>query len=49
MRAGLLRATSRCVSRVGGVIAGDMGRLHHTKSELLDELLSRGLIDQITR
>ena len=49
MRARLLGANSRCVSRVRNVIAGHTRRLHHTKSDLLDELVNRGLIDQITR
>ena len=49
MRACLLTVTSRGVYRVRNVIAGHMGRLHHTKSELLDELMSRGLVEQITR
>ena len=48
MTARLLGATSRRVSRVRNVIAGHT-RLHHTKSELLDELVNRGLVDQITR
>ena len=49
MRAHLLRATSRRVSRVRNVITGHTGRLHHTQSEVLDELVNRGLVDQITR
>ena len=48
----MLRATSRRVprvSRVRNVIVVHTGRPHHTKSELLDELVNRGLVDQITR
>jgi hypothetical protein len=41
-------ATLRCVPRARNVISGYM-RLHHTKSDLVDELLNRGLIDQVTR
>jgi len=48
-RACMLGTTSRRVSRVRNVIAGHTRRLHHTKSELLDELANRGLVDQITR
>ena len=49
MRVQLLRITPRRVSPVGNVIAGRTGRLHHTKSGLLDELMGRGLVDQVTR
>ena len=45
----LLGTTSRHVYRPRNEIAGHMGRLHHTKSELLDELVKRGLIEQTTR
>ncbi|KAF9784313.1 hypothetical protein BJ322DRAFT_1064083 [Thelephora terrestris] len=49
MRANWLRVTSFCGPRVRNMIASHMGRLHHTKSELLDELVNRGLIDRMTR
>ena len=49
MRARLLGATLRHIFLTRNVIAGHTRRLHHTKSELLDELVNRGLVDQITR
>jgi hypothetical protein len=49
MRVCLLRAISSHVPRVGIMTTGHTRRLHHTKSELLDELMDRGLVDKITR
>lgn len=48
-RVGSMSVISRCAPRVGNMITRRTERLHHTKSELLDELVDRGLIDQITR